>query len=114
MRWGGVLLLVFIIVHLLHFTFGVVHPDRPYFNHSTVYHNVLTGFPTLWWVLFYEAALIALGLHLYHGIAAMVLSLGASHPRYTPIWRTLAGSVAVIVALGFMVIPVAVYFDWVR
>jgi succinate dehydrogenase / fumarate reductase cytochrome b subunit len=114
MRWGGVLLLVFIAYHLLHFTFGTVHPDHPQFNHATVYHNVITGFPVLWLVLFYEVALVFLGLHLYHGIAAMVMSLGGSHPRYTPVWRLLASAIAVIVALGFMAIPVAVYFGWVK
>jgi succinate dehydrogenase / fumarate reductase, cytochrome b subunit len=114
MRWGGVLLLVFIIVHLFHFTFGNAHPSYPNFHHETVYNNVITGFPSIWFVLFYLVAMVALGLHLYHGTVAMLMSLGASHPRYTPMWRKAATGIAVIVALGFMAIPLAVYFRIVK
>jgi succinate dehydrogenase / fumarate reductase cytochrome b subunit len=114
MRWGGVLLLLFIVYHLLHFTFGPLHPDYPDFNHATVNHNLAAGFPSLGVVLFYELAMIALGLHLYHGVAAMMLSLGVSHPRYTPLWRKLATVLAIVTAAGFMSIPVAVYLGWVR
>jgi succinate dehydrogenase / fumarate reductase cytochrome b subunit len=114
MRWGGALLLVFIIFHLFHFTFGNAHPTYPNFNHTTVYRNVITGFPSIWLVLFYEAAMLALGLHLYHGTVAMVMSLGGSHPRYTPLWRRVATILAIGVTIGFMVIPVAVYFHLVR
>jgi succinate dehydrogenase / fumarate reductase cytochrome b subunit len=110
MRWGGVLLLAFIIFHLLHFTFGTVHPSHPDFNHSTVYANLLTGFSSPWVVLFYEIAMVALGLHLYHGTVAMIMSLGGSHPRYTPLWRKVATVTALLVAGGFMVIPLAIYF----
>jgi succinate dehydrogenase / fumarate reductase cytochrome b subunit len=114
MRWGGVLILVFIVFHLYHFTFGNAHPTHPNFNHTTVYSNVVTGFPSIWLVLFYEAAMVALGFHLYHGIAAMMLSLGASNPRFTPAWRKLATGIAVLVTVGFMAIPVAVYFHFIR
>lgn len=114
MRVGGILLLVFIVFHLLHFTFGTVHPSYPHFDHATVYHNVITGFPTLLLVLFYEVSMLALGLHLYHGIVAMVMSLGISHPHYLSAWRRVATAVAVLVTLGFMSIPAAVYLGWVQ
>jgi succinate dehydrogenase / fumarate reductase cytochrome b subunit len=113
MRWGGVLLLVFIVFHLFHFTFGNAHPTYPRFNHTTVYANVITGFPSIWLVLFYLVAMVALGLHLYHGTVAMMMSIGVSHPRYTPVWRKLATVVAILVAVGFAVIPLAVYFHWI-
>jgi succinate dehydrogenase / fumarate reductase cytochrome b subunit len=114
MRWGGVLLLGFIVYHLLHFSFGRLHADYPSFHHAMVNHNVATGFGSFGVVIFYELAMVALGLHLYHGIAAMVLSLGASHPRYSPMWRKAATAIAVVTALGFMSIPIAVYLGWVR
>lgn len=110
MRWGGVLLLVFIVYHLLHFTFGIAHPTWPHFNHTTVYRNVIIGFQSPWVVLFYEAALVALGFHLYHGMQNMLLSLGLTNPRWVGLWKRLAMTVAVLVAIGFLVIPLAVYF----
>jgi succinate dehydrogenase / fumarate reductase, cytochrome b subunit len=114
MRWGGALLLVFIVFHLFHFTFGNAHPSYPNFNHATVYSNVVTGFPSIWLVLFYLAAMLALGLHLYHGTAAMMMSIGVSHPRYTPRWRKLATVIAILVAVGFALIPLAVYFHLIK
>lgn len=114
MRWGGVLLLLFIVYHLLHFTFGPFHPSYPNFHHETVNYNVAAGFNSLAVVAFYELAMIALGLHLYHGVAAMVLSLGGSHPRYTPMWRKTATAIAILTAAGFMAIPIAAHLGWVR
>ncbi|HEV8122998.1 MAG TPA: succinate dehydrogenase cytochrome b subunit [Gemmatimonadales bacterium] len=114
MRWGGVLLLLFIVFHLLHFTFGRVHPDYPGFHHATVTHNVMVGFTSLPVVIFYEVAMIALGLHFYHGIAAMVMSLGGNHPGYTPMLRKAATAIAILTALGFMSVPLAVYFGWIQ
>ena len=41
MRWGGVIILLFIVYHLMHLTFGNVHPE---FEHGSVYKNVVLGF----------------------------------------------------------------------
>src|SRR6266550_2679601 len=66
MRWGGALLLVFIVLHILHFTTGTIRPAGV-FSAEDVYANVVTSF-RIWWVsLFYVLAMVALGLHLFHG-----------------------------------------------
>src|SRR5436305_4180874 len=79
MRWGGVIILLFVIYHLLHMTFGTVHPN---FIQNDVYHNVVTGFQ-VWWVdAFYIIANLALGLHLYHGLWSMFNSLGLNNPKF--------------------------------
>jgi succinate dehydrogenase / fumarate reductase cytochrome b subunit len=102
------------VFHLIHYTFGYAHPTHRSFDHTTVYANVVTGFPSLWLVLFYLAAMAALGLHLYHGTGAMLMSLGASHPRFTPRWRRAAAVIAILVAVGFAVIPLAAHFHFIR
>ena len=79
MRWGGVILLLFIIYHLLHFTSGTVHPS---FIEGDVYHNFVAGFQNVWVSAFYIFAMLALGLHLRHGLWSMCQTLGVSHPRY--------------------------------
>src|SRR5437868_10389403 len=77
MRWGGVLLLVFIVVHILHFTTGTIRPAGG-FSSRDVYANVVTSF-RIWWVaLFYVVSMIALGLHLFHGAWSSVRSIGVS------------------------------------
>ena len=88
MRWGGVLLLVFIVVHILHFTTGTVRPTGT-FTPGDVYGNVTGSFRIGWVTLFYVAAMVALGFHLYHGAWSSVRSLGAANPardlRHRPV-----------------------------
>ena len=80
MRWGGPLLVLFIVYHLLHFTVGSVHPD---FVRGDVYHNVVMGFQNpLVAFAFYVLAMVALSLHLFHGVTSMLQTLGLSHPKY--------------------------------
>ena len=107
MRWGGVLLLVFIILHILHFTTGDWKPSGV-FSKADVYSNIVLSF-RIWWVtLFYSISMIALGLHLYHGAWASVRTLGVSQPSGDPLRRTVALGIAVILWAGFTIVPVAV------
>jgi len=105
-RWGGALILVFLIYHILHFTTGTVHSD---FVEGDPYHNVTVGFRNPLVVAFYLVAMAAVGLHLYHGIWSGGRSLGFSPPSPHPMRRRLALVLAVFVWLGFTVIPLAVY-----
>jgi succinate dehydrogenase / fumarate reductase cytochrome b subunit len=111
MRWSGVTLALFVIFHLLHFTFGSVHPD---FQEGDVYHNVVSGFQVWPVSLFYIAAMVALGFHLYHGAWSMLQTMGLSHPRYNPLRKTVASLLTLFVVLGNISIPVAVLTGLVR
>jgi succinate dehydrogenase / fumarate reductase cytochrome b subunit len=102
-RWGGGLLLVFLVYHILHFTTGTAHPE---FIELNPYHNVVTGFGNPLVALFYLAAMAALGLHLYHGIWSSGRSLGLSPPSPRPLRRRVALVLAVVVWLGFTAIVV--------
>jgi succinate dehydrogenase cytochrome b subunit len=105
-RWGGVLLLLFIVLHILHFTTRTVFRD---YSSTDVYANVIRGF-SLWWVVaFYVAAMAALGLHLYHGIWSSLRTLGASKASVDPLKRPIAAAIAFVVWLGFTVIPIAIF-----
>ena len=111
MRWGGPILLVFIVYHLLHLTTGTVHTD---FVPGDVYHNVVAGF-SMWWVsAFYIFAQLVLGLHLYHGAWSMLQSLGLSHPAYNRLRAAAAAFVTLIVVGGNISIPVAVLVGWLN
>lgn len=111
MRWGGVIILLFVIYHLLHFTFGSVHPD---FRTGAVYHNMIAGF-RVWPVsAFYIVAMLALALHLYHGLWSMFQTLGWNHPKYNRYRRWFATAFAVVIAVGNISMPVAVLAGWVR
>ena len=111
MRWGGVILLLFIIYHLLHFTTGTVHPE---FHEGDVYRNVVSGFQVWWVSAFYIAAQVALGFHLYHGVWSLFQSLGWNHPRFNP-WRSaFAHAFAWIITVGNISFPVAVLTGLIR
>lgn len=111
MRWGGVIILLFIIYHLLHLTTGHAHRD---FVVDDPYHNVVVGF-RIWWVsAAYIVANLALGLHLYHGVWAMFGSLGVTNPRFESWRRKFATTFAVLIAAANISFPLAVLTGFVR
>lgn len=113
MVWSGPIILAFVIWHLLQFTFGAVHPGAPFDEHN-VYNNVVLGFQ-IWPVsLFYVIAMSMLCYHLYHGLWSMFQTLGFSHPVYTPILRVLAKVAAILIAIGYISIPVAVLAGFIK
>jgi succinate dehydrogenase / fumarate reductase cytochrome b subunit len=105
MRWGGVIILLFVIYHILHFTTGTVHPD---FVPGDVYHNFVAGFRIVPVSIAYIVAMIALGLHLRHGVWSMFQTLGVSHPRYIRAAHVGAWVVAILVTAGNISFPLAV------
>lgn len=111
LRVGGVILLVFIILHLLHFTTGQIHPA---FIEGDVYHNLIVGLSSPLVAILYIIAMAAVGLHLYHGAWSSLRSLGAAQPTPNPLHRPIARVIAVVVWLGFTIIPVAVLLGWLR
>ena len=111
LRWGGVLILLFLVYHILHFTLGTVHAS---FVEGDPYHNVVAGFGNPLVIVFYELALAAVGFHLYHGIWSSGRSLGVSPPAPHPLKRQLALALSVLIWAGFTVIPIAVYAGVVR
>lgn len=105
MRWGGVLVLAFIIYHLLHFTTGTVHPD---FEAGAVYSNMVIGFSQWPVSVAYIIAMITLGLHLYHGIWSGMQTLGLAHSRFETTLRRAAAAFSLVVVVGNISIPISV------
>jgi succinate dehydrogenase / fumarate reductase, cytochrome b subunit len=105
MRWSGPILSLFIIYHLLHLTTGTVHPN---FQPGDVYANVVTGFRMWYASAFYIAAMLALGLHLYHGVWSLCQSVGMNASHVNGGIGTFATYATLAVVLGFIAIPVAV------
>lgn len=113
-RWGGVAILLFIIYHLAHFTWGIpgIHPD---FIPGDVYHNLVSGF-NAWGripIFIYLAAVIALGFHLYHGTWSMFQTLGLNNKTYTRFIRLLAWIMAIAIPVGFALVPLGVLVGYI-
>ncbi len=119
MKWGGVLLLAFIVFHILHFTTQTLDPGgwrgvTDSQGHRDVYGNIVASF-RVWWVsAFYIVAMLALGMHLYHGTWSSVRTLGYAKPSHNPLHRRLALAVAIVIWLGFTIVPVGVIAGVIR
>lgn len=113
MYWSGPIILLFVVYHLLHFTFGTTHPQ---YSPTDVYSNVVIGFQPERWpvVLFYVLAMGALGLHLIHGVWSMFQSLGVVSRATNRALQTFATAVTAFLFLGNISIPLAVLFGLVR
>lgn len=119
MRWGGFLLLAFIIFHLLHLTTRQVDPagwatrlDAA--GRYDIYGNVVASF-RIWWVsAIYLVAMVLLGLHLWHGVWSFGRSLGVAKPSDQPLRRRIAPILAVVLWLGFSIVPIAVLTGMIR
>jgi succinate dehydrogenase / fumarate reductase, cytochrome b subunit len=116
MRYGGFVILLFVIWHLLDLTFFVVNPKGA---DATPYERTVADFaPERWFVtLWYVLAVVMVGLHLRHGIWSAFQTLGlrsgAGGVRGDGPLRTLATTTAAVVTLGFVSVPLSITFGWV-
>lgn len=106
MRWGGVIILLFVVYHILHFTTGQAHAD---FVYGDVHHNFVVAFGNPVVLLVYLVAQAALCLHLYHGLWSVTQTLGMNHPKYNRFRRPVAAALALAIFAGFVIPPVAVF-----
>ncbi len=107
MAIGGVVILLFLLFHLAHFTTGWVHPDGANFNQSNAFHNLVVGFKGNYLVGgLYILANIALGMHLFHGIFSGAKTLGADPAQWNA-WRNAGIGLAVVTAGGNIIIALA-------
>jgi succinate dehydrogenase / fumarate reductase cytochrome b subunit len=119
MRVGGVVLLAFIIFHLLHLTTRQVDPAGWANRYDAsgrydIYGNIVASF-RIWWVsALYLVAMIALGMHLWHGVWSFGRSLGVAKPSDHPLRRRIAPILALVLWLGFSIVPIAVLAGVIR
>ena len=109
---GGIILLIFIIVHLLHFTVGVLLPENFSYTDSLgrhdVYKMLILGFQNGFYSVGYIIAMLCLGLHLSHGIQSFFQTLGFFHERYTECIKKLSCFLGWGIALCYIIIPLSV------
>ncbi len=118
MMFSGILILVYVIYHLLHFTFKKTHPEFALLHDSLgrkdVYTMVVKSFREPRLVVGYLIALSVLCLHLSHAISSVFQTLGFSDDQKRPLVKFLGSSFAGLLFLGYVSIPIACWFGWVR
>ena len=112
LRWGGVVILLFVIYHLLHLTWNVVSPGGA---SDSPYERVVHGFQIWWVVLSYTIALLAVGFHLHHGIGSALTTLGANtSAKARSFLKGLSLILALLITVGFLLPPFFVLFGVVK
>ncbi|MET8555450.1 succinate dehydrogenase [Streptomyces sp. NPDC004959] len=106
MRYGGIILALFIVWHILDLTTGTVHSGG--FQNGHPYANVVDTFSTWYGNVIYLVAMLALGLHIQHGFYSAAQTLGVGSRSRDLVLKTLANVLAVVITLGFIAVPVGV------
>ncbi|MFJ5725052.1 succinate dehydrogenase [Streptomyces sp. NPDC093149] len=106
MRWGGIILALFIVWHILDLTTGTVHSGG--FQSGHPYQNVIDTFSTWYGNTIYIVAMLALGLHVQHGFWSAAQTLGAGRATRERALKTIANVLALVLTVGFISVPVAV------
>jgi len=112
---SGIVVAAFAVFHILHFTVRSVVPDYKNFVEQTssgerhdIFRMVVDAFQRPPVAIFYVVSIILLGLHLSHGVASAIHTLGVDHPRYNPSLQRLGPLFATLVVLGFIAVPLAI------
>ena len=111
MRWGGVIIFLYVIYHLLDLTFGAANPS---FVPGDVYHNLVASFQRWPVSAMYIVAVVVVGLHIYHGLWSAFQTLGLNRPPTYRWRRGVAGAIAALITAAYIAIPVAVLVGKLR
>ena len=117
MTISGPIVLIFIVVHLLNLTFGVLHPDfrtQAEFHSPEAYHNTVSLLSQVPWGVAYVVCNLLLGLHLWHGAFAMVRTLGLSGDRQQGLARLIASSLTAAIVGGNVLIAGSILVGLVK
>ncbi len=111
----GFFILLFIVVHLVNFwariKLGIgesVGLDNH--GHEDVFEVAYSLFQNFYYVVFYALLMIPLGLHLHHGLKSAFKTLGFYHKSGLRLLSKMALIYALIISIGFGIIPFIVYF----
>jgi succinate dehydrogenase / fumarate reductase cytochrome b subunit len=111
MRWGGIIIACYVVYHLLDLTFG---PANPSFVPGDAYHNLVASLARPAVAAAYVLAVVAVALHIQHGVWSALQTLGLNQPPTAGWRRGVATVVAVAIGGGYIAIPLAVLAGMVR
>ncbi len=109
MIFGGLWLIVFLIIHVKAFRFS---PETPWPGGGRdLYQQEVGVFANPIMVVFYIVSMLVVGSHLWHGASSAFQSLGMTHPRWTPRLLVAGKVFAVLVAGAFIAIAIWAYMQ---
>lgn len=113
MRWGGVIILVFVVYHILDLTTGHLNPNGAHLRPGA---NIVADFQVERWyvTLVYTLAVLILGLHLRHGVRSALQSLGGNNERRDVLVNKASIGFAAVIVVGYLSVPFAVMTGLVK
>lgn len=112
MIFSGLITLFFVVVHLRQFRFGAEYVVADGANAAMVrdlYRLEYEIFGNAINVAFYAICMVVIGGHLWHGISSAFTSLGIEHRLWVPVILTVGRVLAILLAAGFLLIPVVIF-----
>lgn len=119
MAVGGVIVILFVVFHLVHFTFGGGPLSAEYevydeFERHDVFKMVVVGFQNPIVSIVYLISISMLCLHLSHGVTSLFQSLGLDHPRFKGLFKKAGPAIALIILVGNCAMPIACLVGWIK
>jgi succinate dehydrogenase / fumarate reductase, cytochrome b subunit len=111
MRWGGVIVGLFVIWHILDLTTGTVNPAPA---GAGAYEKLVASFDRPVVAIFYILAVLALGLHIRHGLWSAIQTFGRNSALKQNALKSFSFVVAAVITVGFVIIPISVMTGLVR
>jgi succinate dehydrogenase / fumarate reductase cytochrome b subunit len=108
MIWSGLFLLLFVPIHVKTFKYGPYYETAPG-GMRDLYRLVVEMFSRPGQVVFYAIGMTIVGFHLWHGVSSAFQTMGADTPRFTPFIRRIGWALALIIAAGFISIPLWIF-----
>lgn len=109
----GTIILIFLVIHFkdywYEYKFGGLPLDGK--GNKDLYAIVISSFQQGWYVIIYEISFLALGFHLLHGFFSATRTIGLYHPKYAKAVRVFGWIYSLLITLGFMLIPLYIYFN---
>jgi succinate dehydrogenase / fumarate reductase cytochrome b subunit len=117
MIWSGLTILAFVIFHILHFTVRV-NSHLADLGETDPYGMVIAGFQAgvlnFFVVLFYIIAMTLLCSHLSHGVGSIFQTLGWRSKKAQGLIHKISLGYAIIIWVGFISVPLAIFFGFVK
>lgn len=129
MGWLGVIIFIFLVIHMAQFWFKMKFGDYSWFPTSiesvpkvmydgvqvkNLYYTVSQAYANPFFVIFYVLSMAVMGVHLYHGFGSAFQTLGLNHKKYTPFINMLGKGYSILIPLGFAIIPIYMFFTLTR
>lgn len=115
MRWGGVVIAVFIVFHLLQYTVLAISVGADDYSAMTPYERMMAGFDgSVWYMyVFYLISILLVAFHVRHGVWSALATLGVSNRHRETLYQRIGDLVALLLIVGFMAPPTAILLGWV-